>query len=418
MTNLPKTVQWVLAFLNINSTPGKPDLYRLPYELRKLKREPRPKEITNLTIKNNELIDKITGYQYQNRNNKPKNQVNIFKLERQLEETRTKLRKLLEAHPELKEYMVKKREIVPKQSNLEIIKNLDLKKDIKFKGINNAPTLKDYKKFFLEKGIPPCKGKDLLLQNGKPLSSLNIKSYNNRPKNNSEDGFYDYYQDNPRIEYIFCKEVGNVHSELFRILSNMVHGTNTYVEERSGSEGLYSYMRQIINLYLECWKMNEVPAESGRTSWGVPYRGRHEMVSDSMSNKEPFPHYGMIPHALYACILDFGINHKELHQYLRQCLYCGRFWIPEKRCGRPNICYCSTICERKANAPTRYDDLMNKRLKRTKKRNNDKPKILNHLMGLGYRQGEAENIYNKIPKRITANYDYFIKKWAEPRGYT
>ena len=39
-------------------------------------------------------------------------------------------------------------------------------------------------------------------------------------------------------------------------------------------------------------------------------------------------------------------------------------------------------------------------------------------MGLGYPQGEAENIYNKIPKRITANYGYFIKKWAEPRGYT
>ena len=61
MTNLPESVQWVLDFLNINNIPGQPNLYLLPYELRKLKREPRPRKTTNLTINNNCVIEKATG---------------------------------------------------------------------------------------------------------------------------------------------------------------------------------------------------------------------------------------------------------------------------------------------------------------------------------------------------------------------
>ncbi len=361
MTDLPKTVQWVLDFLNINNIPGKLDLYRLPSKLRKPKREPRPKKITNLTI---ELIDKTTGYQYQIRNNKPEKEIDTFELERQLKEIRARIKEL--RGKDFIEEIVNKGEInVPKQSNLEMIKGLDLKKDIKFVGIDNDSTLEDYKQFFLKKGIPPYKGKKLMLENGKPLSSLNIKSYNNRPKNNSENGFYNYYEDNPRIEHTFYTVVAETRYELSRILSNMVWGTKTYENEDTGYKSLQGYLKRIEDLYLECWKGDEVPAESGRTSWGEPYRGRYDIVSDSKRNKEPFPHYGIIPHALYACIMDFGFNHEELLPRLRQCKYCGIFFIQEQeRKGRPREFYCPGKCQVEAGKPSRKKDNSKKKEKR------------------------------------------------------
>ena len=64
--NTPETVQWLLDFLNINSTPGKPDLYRLPYELRNLRRPPRPKDLSKLMPVLFGYRDADTGYEWQN----------------------------------------------------------------------------------------------------------------------------------------------------------------------------------------------------------------------------------------------------------------------------------------------------------------------------------------------------------------
>jgi|SRR3989304_2748895 len=406
MTDLPKTVQWILDFLNINSTPGNPNPYRLPYELRKLKREPKPKEIerTNLTIETNRIIEKTTGKVWRIKYNKPEDTVNFFELERQVLERRAErekfLKELEKKYPSIRKVYEKRSELmketVLKQNDSEVIKKLK-SKDIKieFEGINNAPTLEDYKKFFLEKGIPPYKGKDLLLENGKPLSSLDIKSYNNRPKNNSEPGFYDYYEDNPRIEYTFRTVVAETRSELFRILSNMVWGTKTYENEGTGYESLRSYMRQIIDLYLECWKEDEVPAADGKTSWGTPYRGRYTMVIDSMQNKEPFPHYGRVTHALYACIMDFGINHKELHQYLRQCLHCGRFWRLKKKRGRPEK-FCSDVCRERHDDQPREANKKSvettRKHQKPKKQKEDYKTLAEYLKQKEHPEKEAEEI--------------------------
>ena len=430
MTNLPETVQWVLDFLNINSTPGKPNLYRFPYECRRLNRPPVPRRSPNLELINNRLIDKSTGYQWGIKNNTPEDRVDTFEVQKRLRQLEKKKTKLLEklgikAQENTIENMIEElKKTAPKQSDLEIIKGLDLKKDTEFDGINTAPTLEDFKQFFLEKGIPPTKGKELLLTNGQLLESLNAEI--ERPADWREQFVY-----RPPFEERLYIETIEVWGELSRILSNMVWGTETYENEGTGYKSLQFYIETIKNLYLECWKEDELPAEDGVTFDGKKFKGRYSLVIDSMYNKEPFPHYGMIPLALYACIMDFGINHKELHQYLRQCSLCGRLFVPEnKGRGRPNRHYCPGECEHKVNnTPTRYDNMMNKRLALTKKRNNDEPKIIKHLMKYYYFQGEngtwdypntkeAKMIYNKLPKRITANYDYFIKKWAEPRGYT
>ena len=402
--NTPETVQWLLDFLNINSTPGKPDLYRLPYELRNLRRPPRPKDLSKLMPVLFGYRDADTGYEWQNIK-KPK-KINIHKVEMQLQEIRAKKKLLLQRIlPDKKDEEIEKlikqqeEEIISALNNRdkrsEVIKTLNPAKDLKFDGINTAPTLEDFKQFFLEKGIPPYKGKALLLENGKPLSSLNIKSYNNRPKNNNDHGFYDYYQDNPRIEYTFDKVVSNEHCELSRILSNMVWGTKTYENEDTGCKSLRGYLKRIEGLYLECWKGDEVPAESGRTSWGAPYRGRYDIVSDSKGNKEPFPHYGMIPHALYACIMDFGFNHEESLPRLKQCKYCGTFWIPEKKRGRPRK-FCSDVCRERHDDQTREankEAVKNTRKhQKTKKQKEDYKALVEYLKQKEHPEREAKEI--------------------------
>lgn len=435
MTNLPETVQWVLDFLNINNTPGKPDLYRLPYELRSLRRPPIPQRTPNLELTNNGLIDKSKGYQWRIKNNKPEDRVDTFEVQKRLRQLEKKKTKLLEklgikAQENTIENMIEEWEkTAPKQSDLEIMENLDLEKDIEFEGINNAPTLADYKQFFLEKGIPPYKGKDLLLENGKPLSSLNIKSYNNRPKNNNEPGFYDYYQDNPQIEYTFYNVVSNEHCELSRILSNMVHVTKTYDDERKATEVLKGYMKGIEDRYLEFWKENEVPADSGRTSWGAPYRGRYAIVIDSRDNKEPFPHYGMFPHALYAYIMDFGINHKELLSRLKQCKYCGTFFIPEQKRGRPRKFYCPGGCQ-VVGKHSRKGDNSKKKEKRKKKRDLAKDTIIEYLMYEHFElknnatatakseiRQKADGVYTKLPDIVKASQKNFLRYWRQKHGY-
>lgn len=143
------------------------------------------------------------------------------------------------------------------------------------------------------------------------------------------------------------------------------------------------------------------------------YRSDDELDS-VLSKVRVYIHDGTIPLRIYAELLNF--IHSNYAMVLRQCFFCGSFWIPEKKLGRPDILYCSPICEHKTNPPTHYDDRMNKRLARKAARNNEKPKIIKHLINLGYSKEEAEGIYNKIPQRCTATYNYFIKKWANPKG--
>lgn len=60
--------------------------------------------------------------------------------------------------------------------------------------------------------------------------------------------------------------------------------------------------------------------------------------------KMTFGHDGVFPQILAAHLLDFMENQKELHQQFKVCTGCGRFWIAEKKSGRPQI-FCAPECE-------------------------------------------------------------------------
>jgi len=247
------------------------------------------------------------------------------------------------------------------------------------------PEIDEFKQFFLDKGLPP-EGKIQVIK-FEPIKKLTIISWE-----------------------LLLKKTGKV---------SVVTDSGTKIIDSSVFES-----KSHSSLVMDSWRpailaLERIIEKSKKSTEVI--KAICKLYSGVTSRDciliegESFPHNGALPQAVYAYILDFWTNSKELHPLLTQCRFCGRFWIAEKKCRRK---FCSEKCESKTNAPTRYDDLMNKRLARTKKRKTDKPKILNHLMGLGYPQGEAENMYNNIPKRITANYGYFIKKWAEPKGYT
>ena len=417
MTNLPKTVQWVLDFLNINIKPGQPNLYSLPYELRNLKRPPILKDLSKLMPISSGYRDADTGYEWQNIK-KPK-KINIHKVEMQLQEIRAKKKLLLQRIlPDKKDEEIEKlikqqeEEIISALNNRdkrsEVIKTLNPAKDLKFDGINTAPTLEDFKQFFLEKGIPPTKGKELLLTNGQLLESLNAEI--ERPADWREQFVY-----RPPFEERLYIEIIEVWGELSRILSNMVWGTETYENEGTGYKSLQFYIETIKNLYLECWKGDELPAEDGVTFDGKKFKGRYSLVINSMNNKEPFPHYGMIPHALYACIMDFGINHKEIHQCLRQCPYCGKFWRPEKKRGRPEK-FCSDVCRERHDDQSRE---ANKKSVETTRKHQKKEKQKEDCRTLAEylkQKGHPENEAKEIAQGWVYTYGKSFKEYKRTQG--
>ena len=371
MTDLPKTVQWVLDFLNINNTPGKPDLYRLPYELRNLKRPPIPKDLSKLMPISSGYRDADTGYEWKNIK-KPK-KINIYKLEMQLQEIRDKKKLLLQRKlPDKKEEEIEKlikqqeEEIISALNNRdkrsEVIKTLNPAKDLKFVGINNDPTLEDFKQFFLKEGIPPLKGKELILENGKHISSLDGRLFDDRPKNNSEPGYYAYHDNRP-IEYgLYLLLLETVWGELSRILSNKVWGTKTRENEGTGYAPLLSYLRHIRKLHQDCLIKDKKRFE------GTEFGKRVSMVINSIEYEKPLPHYGMLPTALYARVLDLRINHEKLCSRLKQCPCCGSFFIVKEK-KKPKK-YCDDKCKAFFKPPSRQDDREAKKVTREEKKDN------------------------------------------------
>ncbi len=221
MTNLPETVQWVLDFLNINKTPGIFYPQTFPAKHKRLPL-PQKQDLPNLVIENDCIINRSTGDKWIIRNKKLEKTTNTFALKRELEEINTRLKELLGKDFD--------EEIVNKggkgQNELDAVKKLvsskDMEKKIQYWGNTAVLGLENYKDFFLKNGIPPFKGKELLLENHEPLSTLDTESFAKRPKRNDEPGFYEYYQDNPPIEFMFSKKVENVCCELSSNLRDLV----------------------------------------------------------------------------------------------------------------------------------------------------------------------------------------------------
>ncbi|MDO9566727.1 MAG: hypothetical protein Q7J15_08310 [Candidatus Desulfaltia sp.] len=58
-----------------------------------------------------------------------------------------------------------------------------------------------------------------------------------------------------------------------------------------------------------------------------------------------FGHDDVFPQISTAYLLGFIVNQKELHPLLKICAGCGRFWIAEKKRGRPRI-FCTPECKK------------------------------------------------------------------------
>ncbi|GEM_PF-4379876 len=395
MTNPPKTVQWVLDFLNINNTPGKPDPDR------SLKRPPRPEITSSLKLADNEhtIIDENTGYRWRIKDNKPQERIDSVVLLahlRELEQRKMELLRSLtkgqkqtrqpkkkkikpieelsglEVIEELQKFQSEKGEdAIPNQNIREIIKNPD--KDIEFVGIIHAPTLEDYKQFFMEKGIPPLPGKELLLENRESLSTLDVEAFRNRPKNNNDQGFYNYYQDNPPIEHRFFSAVDDVRFGLALFFNNLVDGTATY-------KSLVLHISHIKDL----WR------------------------------KSLFKDKPVIPGVLYACIANSVIDGQEIYSRLRRCPCCGSFWILDnmKKRGRPQV-HCGNKCKGIFNYPSRpkgnetqqkhRDSLKDIKIK------NAHFEIEEYLVERGYSRKEATEIYNNLSKSQRSSFKEFYR---------
>lgn len=395
MTDLLKTVQWVLDFVNIYQTPGKFNPYTYPAKIKRIP-IPRKKDLPNLVIENDRIINRSTGDEWIIIREEPN--IDTFEMRRQIEELEARIRELLEKHPGQREEWQKRSELIEKeyaeekkQKELNELRGLvssnDIEKKIRYRGNTTDLGLEIYKDFFLKNGVPPFTGKELLLENREPLSTLDTESFAKRPKTNNDDGFYKYYQDDPPIEVLFDTAVDNVRCELSRILCGLIRGTETY-------RSLVLGIDHIKDLY------------------------RKYGCKDNP----------IIPGVLYACIADSGIDDQDICSRLRECPYCGRFWITKRGRGRVQK-YCSEECEIRFNQQSRETDNTNKKKNRKHRHDETKPKIIKWLLDNHYEQSKAgafrnvdktraNKIYdNELPGKAKTSMKEFFRIWAKPKGY-
>ena len=96
-----------------------------------------------------------------------------------------------------------------------------------------------------------------------------------------------------------------------------------------------------------------------------------------------------------ACILEFWLNHKELHSRLRQCKCCGKFeFVPGGKWK-----YCSRKCREIFNRKTREADKASKVTSRKQIKQVTMPvakkEIIGFLIDHDYTEEEAEEVYEK-----------------------
>ena len=279
-----------------------------------------------------------------------------------------------------------------------------------------SPTLEDFKQFFLKEGIPPEKGTELFLENGKPLESLNTEV------KFPETWYTPTYDDYPFELKLYIKIHEELWSELCRILGNMIRGTKTYKNEGSAEKSFNHFKKNILEKYRYCLKDDEIPYEGGYSeNRRVDFRGIINVLEDGVSRIDSFPHYGMLPQAIYACILNLSYNHEGILTRLKQCLYCGKFEIEEVTKGvrgRKRI-YCSDECENRFNRPPSDKENKQKKSNRETKRKNEKPKIIKYIMNNKFEmiyddkleesvfrlvsKERAEEIYEEVKQRSPRN---------------
>ena len=136
-------------------------------------------------------------------------------------------------------------------------------------------------------------------------------------------------------------------------------------------------------------------------------------------------------HEINTFILDFWTKHWKLLPLLRQCRYCGIFWVirQKEEKGRPKECYCGKKCSRSFNKNTRDYDNIYKKTKRDEAKKDLKENMLKEIIdtcyvkkaGGKYRRlidkREAEEVYKRIPRKNKKDMDTFKQTLENERFY-
>ncbi len=370
--DIPGIVQWVLEFLNLRSEPGKQNLNKLPADVRKeLKCPP-----LHPSLKQIPVIEKLKF------------------MRKDVSELEEAVKKLHDKTLSTKQWYKHKKKV---ETFVDNEGNVFCRKTKIFLGVEQcSPTLEDFKQFFLKEGIPPKKGIELLLENGKTLESLNTEV--KYPENWYDSIYYDLPFELKSFVQIF-----ELWGELCKILRNMIHGTKTYDNKGSADKSFNGFRKKITEKYNECLEDDEIPFKGGYSkNRGADFRGIIDVVVDGVSGVDSFPHYGMLPQAIYACVLDFSYNHKGILSQLKQCPYCGKFEIEkvtEGVRGRKRV-HCSDECRKKFGQADREANRDSQANSRMWKRKRAKKEIIDWLCGFDHisTREEAEKIYEEEKK--------------------
>lgn len=335
-----EAVQWVLNFLNVGCIPGEPNPWRLPDEKRKLKRTPLPQNPSGLKKE-----EKIPGFP------------SFIDIEK------------------------------------KYIFGLNDKGKYVFAGRDSVPTTEDFRDFFLKYGIPPIKGEDITL-----WGNIKIKDWKTREPPADRDStefrqwlYFPTPGEKARIQII----------EIWKNLSDLFLGV-AWVPDAGKRKSVYasfnSFIEHILKLYRECLEEDEIPAKDYKSNRGFEGYGINTIIGKGLLSIEPFFHYGDLPQALYAIILDFENPFKELHQYLKQCPYCGKFWRLENTKSKPRV-YCSDKCNKAFHKQAREENSKassaSKKAKKDRKKKNDYNAIKEYYIKAGYSIKDAENYANE-----------------------
>ena len=227
------------------------------------------------------------------------------------------------------------------------------------------PELDEFKQFFLDKGLPP-EGKIQVIK-FEPIKKLTILSWE-----------------------LLLKKTGKV---------SVVTDSGTKIIDSSVFES-----KSHSSLVMDSWRPAILALkriiEKSQKSTGV-IKAICKLYSGVTSRDciliegESFPHNGALPQAVYAYILDFWTNSKELHPLLTQCRFCGRFWIKNDK----RKYFCGDSCEIKFNAVSYKDN--NKRVRKLRADNKefqqkeDYNKMITWLKSKGDTQDNAETEAHK-----------------------
>lgn len=336
MDNLPDTIQWLLDFANLGCKPGEINPSRI-YKPPEVKRQPVAPPDINLTNQG-QTPSVVTGEM---------------------------------CDPWLRIYS-RAEELLP-----SLIKD---DKDCFWSKTQNGqpifigtksiyPSLSEFKNFFLNNGIPPEKLTEIVKFEKQSIT------------------------DEVHENFLFLKEDKG--------------GKNIIVDGEFVSKKLFKVKESEWEAYLDLKMYTNVVFASFyhmmqlKTNIFTELKYAYERYTKQSGNLDiqtgtvTFKHDNTLPLAIYAFILDFWINHKELHSYLRQCKCCGEFWIEQKNRerGRKRI-FCSEDCKRIFHQQSRSDNLKAVKIKRDrlkeKKQKEDYSQLIELLLKNDYTQKEAK----------------------------